>query len=198
MDLEVRERTQGRKSLRDVLQWMNLSYANQAQHYPDSDGVRGAMEAVTGTDFRPFFRDYVAGVTELPYNEMFRTVGLRLERRKVTVLHPAFTSVRNFDTPPVVVAVDQGADAERAGLAAGDTILTINGKPAVGEVEGHLRGLVVGDILKLRVTGRKGSREVKIRVTGRDEESFAITDLPQVTPQQRARRKAWLNSEVEP
>lgn len=198
MDLEVRERTQGRKSLRDVLQWMNLNYANQAQHYPDSEGVRAALEAVTGTDFRPFFRDYVSGVTELAYNDMFRTVGLNLERRKVTVLHAGFTSVRNFDAPPVVVAVDQGSDAERAGLAAGDTILTINGKAAVGEVEDHLRGVAVGEVLKLRVTGRKGSRELKMRVTGRDEESFAIVDLPQVTPQQRARRNAWLNSEVGP
>ncbi|MGH9555632.1 MAG: M61 family metallopeptidase, partial [Terriglobales bacterium] len=108
MDLEVRERTQGRKTLRDVLQWMNANYANQAKHYPDSDGVRAAMEAVTGTDFSGFFRDYVSGVAEPAYNDMLRTVGLHLERRKVTVLHPGFTSVRNFDTPPVVVAVDEG------------------------------------------------------------------------------------------
>ncbi len=198
MDLEVRERTRGRKSLREVLQWMNVNYANQARHYPDSDGVRAALEAVTGTDFRPFFRDYVSGVAEPAYNQLFRTVGLQLERRKVTVMHPGFTSVRNFDTPPVVVAVDQGSEAERAGLAAGDTILTVNGKPAAGEVEDHLRGMVAGDTLRLRVTGRKGSREIKMRVSGREEESFAIVDLPQVTPQQRARRNAWFNSEVEP
>ncbi|MGH8459480.1 MAG: PDZ domain-containing protein, partial [Nevskiales bacterium] len=114
------------------------------------------------------------------------------------VLHPGFTSVRNFDTPPVVVAVDAGSEAERTGLAAGDTILTINGKPAAGEVEDHLRGLAPGDTVRLRITGRKGSREIKIGVTGRAEESFAIVDLPQVTPQQRARRNAWLNSEAEP
>ncbi|MCI0356815.1 MAG: PDZ domain-containing protein, partial [Acidobacteria bacterium] len=198
MDLEVRERTQGRKSLRDVLQWMNVNYANQAKHYPDSEGVRAALEAVTSTDFHAFFRDYVSGVAEPEYNETLRTVGLKLERRKVTVLHPGFTSVRNLDTPPVVVAVDQGSEAERSGLAAGDTILTINGKPSAGEVEDHLRGMVAGDTVRLRVTGRKGSREIKIRLAGRDEESFTIVDLPQVTPQQRARRNAWLHSEVEP
>ncbi|MGH9603142.1 MAG: hypothetical protein ACRD24_12230, partial [Terriglobales bacterium] len=116
IDLEVRERTQGRKSLRDVFHWMNASYANQAKNYPDSEGVRAALEAVTGTDFSGFFRDYVAGVTEPAYNQRFATVGLQLERRKVTVSHPGFTSVRNFDTPPVVVAVDAGSEAERAGL----------------------------------------------------------------------------------
>ncbi len=195
IDLAVRERSGGKKSLRDVLQWMNRNYANEARFYPDSAGIQRAAEAVTGADFSQFFRDYVAAAEELPYAELFRSVGLKLERSKTTVVHPGFLSVRNFDQPSVVVSVDPGSEADRAGLSAGDTILTINGKPAIGEFEDRLAGMKVGDTIRLRVTGRKGSREVKIKLSGRDEESFAIVELPSITPEQRTRRAAWLASQ---
>jgi predicted metalloprotease with PDZ domain len=195
LDLAVRERSGGRKSLRDVLQWMNRNYANEARYYPDSAGVQRAAEAVTGTDFSQFFRDYVAAAEELPYNELLGTVGLKLERSRTTVLDPGFLSVRNFDQPSVVVSVDPGGEAERAGLSPGDTILTVNGKPLSDDLENRLAGMKIGETLRLRVTGRKGSREVKIKLGSRDQESFAIVELPSSTPQQRARRAAWLASQ---
>jgi predicted metalloprotease with PDZ domain len=194
LDLSVRERTGGQKSLRDVFQWMNTHYANESRAYDDSAGVRTAVEAVTYSDFSAFFRDYVSGVEEPPYNALLATVGLKLVRGRITVPHPGFTSVKNFDAPPVVVSVDNMSEADRLGLAAGDTILTINGKPASSEVEEILSTMRVGDTMHLRVTGRKGSRELKLRLGGHEEEQFSIQEVEGVTAAQRARRAAWLES----
>jgi predicted metalloprotease with PDZ domain len=192
LDLAIRERTGGQKSLRDVFQWMNTHYANEGRAYPDSEGVRQAVEAVTASDFSAFFRNYVSGVKEPPYNELLATVGLKLARGRVTVPDPGFLSVKNFDAPPVVVSVENMSEAGRLGLTAGDTILSINGKPASSTVEEVLSTMRVGDTLRLRVTGRKGSREIKLRLAGHEEEQFALLDLDGVTPAQRARRAAWL------
>ncbi len=197
LDLAVREKTQGQKSLRDVFLWMNSNYAHQARYYDDSEGIRRAVEAVTGADLSGFFRDLVAGAVEPAYNDFFRRVGLRLVRSKVTRIHPGFTAVRNFDMPPVVVEVDSGSEAERAGLVAGDTILLMDGKPAAGQVETHWAKMRAGETLRLRVTGRKGSREIKVKVVGLDEEAFSLADVGPITPEQRARRAAWLQSEHE-
>ncbi len=194
LDLAVRERTGGQKSLRDVFQWMNTHYANEGRAFEESSGVRQAAEAVTGADFSAFFRDYVSGVEEPPYNQLLASVGLKLVRTRITVPHPGFTSVKNFDAPPVVVSVENLSEADRQGLVAGDTILAIDGKAASSEVEGVLSTLRVGDTLRLRVTGRKGSRELKLRLGGHEEEQFAIVDAEVVTPAQRARRAAWLES----
>lgn len=194
LDLAVRERTGGQKSLRDVFQWMNTHYANEGRAYDDSAGIRQAVEAVTYSDFSAFFRDYVSGVEEPPYNQLLATVGLKLVRGRITVPHPGFTSVKNFDAPPVVVSVENMSEADRLGLVAGDTILAIDGKPASSEVEEILAGMRVGDTLRLRVTGRKGSREIKLRLGGHEEEQFSIVDADGVTPAQRARRAAWLES----
>jgi predicted metalloprotease with PDZ domain len=195
LDLAVRDATGGRRSLRDVFQWMNVHDAHLERYYDDSEGVREAVAAVTGKDFKQFFRDYVAGTAELPYNDFFRTVGLQLDTHKIVVPNPGFQSVRNFDQAPVVVWVDDGSDAQRAGLEAGDRILKVNGRMASDDLSNMIAGIQPGETLKLRVQGRKGNREVRIKLGGSTQEDFKVTDLPQVTPEQRARRRAWLSGE---
>jgi predicted metalloprotease with PDZ domain len=198
LDLAIRERSGGQKSLRDVFQWMNVHYANEGRAFEDSAGVRQAVEAVTASDFSAFFRDHISGVKEPPYDELLATVGLKLARGRVTVPDPGFLSVKNFDSPPVVVSVDNMSEAGRLGLSAGDTILSINGKPASSTVEEILSTMRVGETLRMRVTGRKGSRELKLRLAGHEEEQFALLDADVVSPAQRARRAAWLEESTGP
>jgi predicted metalloprotease with PDZ domain len=198
LDLSIRRASRGQKSLRDLLQFMNHNYAQKGRYFNDSDGVREAAEALTGADFRGFFRVYVAGVEELPYDELLSTVGLRLQRTTRVTPALGFESVRNFDSPPVVVSVEENSDAKKAGLLAGDDILEINGKQAAGELEQMIAGKRPGETIKLRVEGQKGARDVKIKLGSRQEEDFKIIDADNVTPAQRARRDAWLASEPEP
>lgn len=198
LDLAVRDATNGRKSLRDVFQWMDQHYARDARNYDDSEGVRDAVESVTGKDFKEFFRRYVAGTDELPYNELLGTVGLRLVTRRIIVPNIGFQSIRNFDQPPVVVSVEDGSDAQRVGIVPGDQVTQVNGKMASGEIDDLIASLRPGDTVKLRIFGRKGNREVRVKLAGREQDDFTVSDLPQVTPAQRARRNAWLRGEDEP
>jgi len=80
LDLDIRERSQGRASLRDLFQWLNRHYAQEHHAYPDSDGIRQAAEAVSHADFGDFFKKYVAGVEEIPWDDCFQSVGLHLQR----------------------------------------------------------------------------------------------------------------------
>lgn len=85
LDLEVRARTGGEKTLDDVMRllWQRFwngattSYYLQGHGYGDAD-VRQAFNDVTRTDFGDFFHRYVAGVEELPYGWTLGKVGLRL------------------------------------------------------------------------------------------------------------------------
>lgn len=198
LDLAIRQQTAGRKSLRDVFLWMDAHYAHDSIFFPDTAGVRQAVEAVTGKDFGWFFGRYVAGTAELPYNDLLATVGLHLEQRKVPVVDPGFISVRNFDSAPVMVVVNEGSDAERAGLIAGDTILAINGKPFQGDVDDVLAGQKIGDTVRLRVTGARGTRELKFRLGGATQDDYRIAEDSHPSPEQRQRQAAWLASENQP
>jgi len=195
LDLAVRDATGGQKSLRDVFRWMNRNYAQKHAFFPDTAGVRKAVEAVTGKDFKEFFNTCVSGSAPLPYNEYLRTVGLELKPNKWMAPYAGFVAVRNFDEPAVVAAVDSDSEAQRQGLSIGDVILAVNGKPLAGSVDDRVATMRVGESLKLRVAGRDGQRDLKFKLGAREREDFTITSVPTLTSDQRARRAAWLTAD---
>jgi len=85
LDLEVRARTSGEKTLDDVMRllWQRFwngattSYYLQGHGY-GGDDVRQALNDVTQTDFGEFFQRYVERTEELPYGWTLERVGLRL------------------------------------------------------------------------------------------------------------------------
>jgi predicted metalloprotease with PDZ domain len=198
LDLAVREASHGQASLREVFQWMNQNYAKKRRFFPDSDGVREAAEAVSHSDFSWFFAKYVSGTEEIPWNDFFRGVGLHLVEGKNTTADAGFVASRNFDAPMTVGAVTVASGAERAGLEAGDTILAINGNPPGQEFSEETTGLAAGDTITVKVRSHRGiERELKWKVGAREEITYELKDMDQVSPEQLARRTAWLKGEAQ-
>jgi len=79
LDLAIRDATDNRKSLDDVMRSMNEQYAKQHKFYDDSEGIRAVVEQVAGTSFQDFFRRYVAGVEEIPFDKFLDLAGLQLK-----------------------------------------------------------------------------------------------------------------------
>ena len=78
LDLAIRDATDNHKSLDDVFRLMNEEYAERGRFYDGDDGIRAAVEQVAGKSFENFFRRYVAGTDEIPYDEFLDAAGLRL------------------------------------------------------------------------------------------------------------------------
>ncbi|MGD0956715.1 MAG: hypothetical protein ABR953_07770 [Candidatus Acidiferrales bacterium] len=81
LDLAIRDATDDHKSLDDVLRRMNVEYAQQGRFYDDSEGIRGVVEEVAGRSFEDFFRHYVSGTEEIPYNDFLSIAGLELRTK---------------------------------------------------------------------------------------------------------------------
>jgi predicted metalloprotease with PDZ domain len=198
LDLVVRDASYGRASLREVLQWMNANYAQKGRDFDDSSGVREAAEAVSHADLGWFFAKYVSGTNEIPWDDFLRAVGLHVEQAANTVPAAGFTASRNFDGPMTVGAVIAGSEAEHAGLQVGDSILELQGKPLGQDSRPELARLSPGDTITLKVRSRRGAeRELKWKVGSRQEALYEVKDIEQVTPEQRARRTAWLKGEAQ-
>lgn len=76
LDILIREATQNRKSLDDLMRDLNETYARKGRFYPESAGIRASAEKLAGRSFTEFFERYVAGTDELPYGEILKKAGL--------------------------------------------------------------------------------------------------------------------------
>jgi predicted metalloprotease with PDZ domain len=195
LDLEMRRVTNGRKSLRDLFQWMNAHYAKQGRFFNDTVGIREAVETVTGAKFDEFFRKSVSGVDAISYDEFFRTVGLKLERTESSAADAGFTAATNFGPTPVVIAVTPGGEAEKATLHAGDSILAVNGAEPSASVVEQIATMEPGSTVKLKVSSRNRTREIKYKLQAKRDFDFAFKELPDATAGQRARRAAWIRGD---
>jgi predicted metalloprotease with PDZ domain len=197
LDLQVREASHGTASLRDILLWMNEHYARKGEFFPDTDGVRQSAEAVSHSDLGWFFQKYVAGTDEIPWDVFFKTVGLRLDKRATLIADLGFVATRNFDAALVVSSVTPGSGADLAGLSVGDSILEINGQNSNG-VPRHSAEVRPGETIRLRVRNSGGERELRWKMASRQELDFELINLDKITPEQQARRAAWLKGEDQP
>jgi predicted metalloprotease with PDZ domain len=192
LDLAMRDATNGRKTLRDLFHWMNDHYAKPGRYFADSQGIREAVEAVTGKDFSGFFRDYVAGVEEIPYDHFLNTAGLQLSRQEVVLADAGISVSRNFDGFPAVTTVDVDSEAARAGLQVGDTVVEINSKRNAN-LEDEIMSMSPGDSLRMRIrpVGQK-EREIKLKLGSKKEARLFIAEVDHPTAAQTARRAEWL------
>jgi predicted metalloprotease with PDZ domain len=198
LDLQIREVTHGKDSLRELFQWMNDNYAKKDKSFSDMEGVQEAAAALTHTDMAPFFEKYVRGTEEIPWDDFFRGVGLKLEEGRNTMPDAGFVASRNFDEPMTVSQVSAGGGAERAGLRVGDVILEINGDNVGQESSDLLDGLASGDTLRMKVQStHAGEHELKWKVGSREQTTYRLEDLESISPEQRARRAAWLRGEAQ-
>jgi predicted metalloprotease with PDZ domain len=98
----------------------------------------------------------------------------------------------------LVGSVTPGSAAEHAGLHVGDTIIELQGRAPGGESQQQLMRLNPGETLSVKVRSRRGGdRELKWIVGTREEISYEVKDLDQITAEQWTRRAAWLKGEAE-
>ena len=197
LDLQMREDSHGRYSLRDLFHALNRDYAKQSKFFPESDGVRDEAEKLTGTDLHSFFDQYVTGTAEPPYERLFATVGLSLKQENRVVADPGFSAARNFSGPLVIDEV-YGDQARSTGLREGDEILTIDGSAPIRAFDRQFANSKPGQKVRIGISNRGVRKDVELTLGERSVNAYELEESPQATPEQQARRKAWLASEDQP
>jgi predicted metalloprotease with PDZ domain len=197
LDLRMRDATQDRVSLQTLFRWMNENYAKRNKSFADSDAVRQAAENLTSADFHSFFSDYVSGVREIPWNAFFASVGLRVTSVEAAFPDWGFSAAQNLDQPPTVASVIPGSAAEQVGLTPGDTIEQVNGAPVGRDYQKAIDSVGVGGMLRLRIRRDDQEQELQWSLGVRRETVYHLEDVPEITSQQKARRRNWLFDKAE-
>jgi predicted metalloprotease with PDZ domain len=201
LDLEIQSRTQGAKSVLDVLSSLYHKFyeAPPATYYLSGRGyeeqdILEAVNEVAGSDFTAFFESYVRGTVPLPYARALGAAGLAL---RISVLEGSPPSIGITPLPDNrgvrVFAVRPGGAADRAGLGRDDLLIALDDQPlAAGDLDKRLRAYLPGTSVPFTVE-RHGRREsIYLTLDPPIPNSYSIQELSGATPQQSAIRKRWL------
>jgi len=197
LDMEIRRRTNGARSLDDLMRRLYDEFAKRDRNYTPEDFQRAA-ELIAGSGLEEFFRRYVRGREELDYNAALSTVGLQL----LTVPGDSApqraylgANLRQDGERLTVTNVPAGTPAYDQGLYAADQIVAVDGARAnLTFLNARLEEKRPGDELRLTVFRADELRTLTIKLGGRPEENYRIAPVRQATPEQTRQYEAWLGA----
>ena len=170
-DLKIRSETKGRRSLDDVMRFLNWFYAKPGKGFEPEDLPR-VFSSVCGCDFSEFFKNYVSGTEALQYQEYLALAGLELVRGERTAADFGFEASSNHGEPPIVARIDEGSPAAEAGLQLGDVVLS------------QYRGVKAGEELSLKVLRGGEEQELNFQTGKKEILTIQIGSLEDPSPAQ--------------
>jgi predicted metalloprotease with PDZ domain len=186
LDVLIRDRTSGEKSLDDVLRALNTEFALKSKYYRDSLDIRLTAEKIANGSFEEFFRQYVSGAEPFPYEQILALAGLQLnksQRKRATL---GFVAEREAGVALVVRGVEEGGAAAKAGLHSGDVILKWNGGDPPRRLERWAREQSAGSVLHLVVRREEKQLKLEFRL-GETAETYYQVEENSAAPE-KARR----------
>jgi predicted metalloprotease with PDZ domain len=197
LDILIRDRTNNKQSLDDLLRELNTKFAKQGKFYRDSDDIRITAEKVSGGSFEEFFRQFVAGTVALPYDNILELAGLKLRRSLHKRATLGFVASRDSGTELVVRSVEAGSYAAKAGLHAGDAIVKWNNGGLPRRPERWAAEQNPGNVLHLTV--RRDEKEVTLefRLGEATETHFQVEENSHSNEKARRIRDGLLKGEAQ-
>lgn len=213
LDLAIRDRTDGRKGLDDVMRALFEKYPLDGPGIPEkhaggTDGWREALEEVTGLSWKDFWAKYIEGTDEVDFERFLRTVGWDLKpvrkgdkpeekRRKGDYDTPGGwlgLEVKEVDRRVRVAHVLVESPAIRAGINADDELVALDGFQVKDKefLEKRLRERAAGDEVVLHVFRRSELVETRVVLGEAPPEKWAIEEDKKASARAKRLRRAWL------
>ena len=193
LDLAIRDSTDNAKSLDDVMRYLFDHHAGERGF--TSEDLQTAIHTATGLDFQAFWRRYVSGTAEIPWDDFLRAAGWTIAFRE----EPAADS-RIAAIPPAVqggrwraVALP-GSAAAAAGLRTGDELVRVNGRVILdgSDLTAVLRGVATGTTVAVNVVRDGTPQTIRFAAVPYPRLRAALRDLPDGSEEMRRVRTGIL------
>jgi len=197
LDLEIRKRSGGAKSLDDVMRHLYAEFFKKNRNYTQAD-FQKAAELMAGSSLEEFFSKYVRGTEELDYNAALGAAGLRLEMSAAADAKVYFgADVVQEEDRLIVRRVYAGSPAYEHGLNAGDQIVAMDNLRVTRDFfNARMAEKKPGDLVNLTIFRFDDLSTLPIKLGDRRESTFRMAPLPNSTQAQRQIYRNWLGVEV--
>jgi predicted metalloprotease with PDZ domain len=201
LDLEIRARSGGAKSLDDVLRALYAEYGGdgkKGRNYTSADFQR-ACERAAGGSLEAWFARHVRGRDEPDYDASLAAAGLRLdtnggEEKPAEISYLGVTLAEETGRLKIV-SVRGGTPAWEQGLNAGDELLAVDGMRVTyaGFYE-RMDEKRPGDRIRLTIFRGDELRALDITLGGRSAADYRIVPVTAPSAAQKQLYQAWLGA----
>ncbi|HWG89918.1 MAG TPA: PDZ domain-containing protein [Candidatus Thermoplasmatota archaeon] len=212
LDLAIREKTEGKRSLDDVWRHLWDTYGKPDVGMPES-GVEEAVEAVTGMSWRKWFNDHIRGKRDVDFETALARVGLDLtpvrkgekkegKKDEPTDMGPGASlgvTLKGEGSTVRLATVYTGSPAEKGGLSAGDEIVAFNGYRVNEEsLKRRLNERKPGDRVLLTAFRRDELITVPVTLGPAPPEKWKLVRQPKLPARERKLLDAWVAPSARP
>ena len=196
MDIELRRQSGGAKGLEDVHRQLYAKHS-VAQGGYDAQALQAALRTVSGQDWSGWWKQYVDGVAEIPFDSLLKSAGLQLltEVGKDDDYKEQWWAgwrLKEGSDPALVAEVERDSPAWKAGVVAGDTLVAVNGiKVNAADIKEKLV-LSKSAPFKVHLFRRDELREVMLTPLLQPLGKVKLKALDKPEPGQKALNAAWL------
>ncbi len=195
LDMAIRARTGGEKSLDDVMRYLLETYANQGVGMPD-EGFLNALNEVAGSDFEETYASLVQGRSEPDYNRYASEAGLNVRiDRQLPALYMGVQVQEGEGGSARISRVVPDSPAAEAGFDAGDILLAFaDRRITFNNFQSEFRRRKLGETVE--VTIARGDRVLRLEFKpGENQETtWSIVETPNPTPEQLEIRNSWIGA----
>jgi predicted metalloprotease with PDZ domain len=191
LDLKIRALSDSQRSFDDVLRRLWQTYGQDGRGFTDAE-LEKVIEEIAGVDLSDFYRDYLYGLVELPFDEYLQPFGLRLVVADKESVPFWGLTVKREGGKEMIKMVAAGSPGAIAGIDPGDELLAIDGYRVTAEKVGErLANYKVDD--EIHVTVFQQDRLVTHRLTLviPQPSKYELAMLPEVTPRQLNNLQTW-------
>jgi predicted metalloprotease with PDZ domain len=193
LDLEIRKRSAGAKSLDDVMRYLYAEFFKKDRNYGPAD-FQKAVELMAGSSLEEFFSKYVRGVQELDYNAALAAAGLKLETSAATDAKVYFgADVEEDEGRLMVKRVYADSPAYEQGLNANDQIVAMDNMRATKRFfDARMAEKKPGDVVNLTIFRFDDLSSLLIKLSDKREMSYRIVPVAAPTALQKQIYANWL------
>ena len=211
LDLLIRNQTNGRKSLDDVMRALWKRYGMKGIGVPE-DGIEKTAEQVTGLKLKRFFDQAVRSTVDLPLQKLLVTVGVDM------ALRPPRSGVDRRERKPTraelaadrgvalgirtgseggnvrITHVLDGGAAQKSGLSSGDVVIAMDGlRVTLENFEGQIARYKAGQTVTLHTFRRDELHVVDVTLAAAKPDAWSLSVNDNAAGARN--RKRWLHTD---
>ena len=193
LDLLIRDRHNNKRSFDDVMVQMWEKFGKAEVGYTPEQ-LQEVIESIADTQLHEFFKHYIHGTEDLPFNQYLEPFGLRLleELPEEPYLGLRINSDKGRE---IIKFVEAGSPAQQAGIDATDELLAIDGLKVTGsQLADRLKDYQAGDTIQVTVFHQDELRSFPVTLDSPRANKHYLKTIKNPSPTQQENFAGWLGT----